>query len=586
MVLAFCLFLVSHSPSVAQGQRWAYPPHNINMNGSTPVITNIPGANALGNNISNGAYDASGNLLFYVKDLKVYTATSQLKGKLPMPNSGGAGYTWTELGSEVEIVPVPGSGLCNKFYVIYTVRDLTHNVFCLCYVVINMTPAGPVIIGPAYNSTLSASYYWQNVLEWIYFDAQGLAVSKLTSNNTRYLFTLGFAGSPSLPFRNQTNNGGLLRWTIDASGIHSQTVIAGDNTALVNNLGSYYETDAYLTVTQLSLSDDQTRLAWGGGTKNSGLRQWVFEVKLSPNFTYVPGSYRQYSLPYPGGNSQAAFVSGVEYVAGTNKLYVSSREGLYYIPSHGASPIYIAGSASLTRQPNSSVSGSQLQYVKSTGKIVGVKPNNTAANTGTLFSIDPNTNTTATISTTPLMSKTRSFSYTGGGFILPEQVPDVAPPNCASLLAADFTFQTNYNSPNNFFTVTATPLNPPVCSSVVGDLWIIEQLDTSGNVIAGTNTITGVPANPNCWWIYPAPNTFPGFDGTKNSGINNVTCPTPSPGKFLNSAIYRITHGVWTSTCPWSQTSHTVSVSGQRRPDFDRNAPDYSHLRPRGVRPH
>ena len=133
-------------------------------------------------------------------------------------------------------------------------------------------------------------------------------------------------------------------------------------------------------------------------------------------------------------------------------------------------------------------------------------------------------------------------------------------------ISADFTYQTNYTSPNNYFTVSATPV-VPYTSGIAGfgDLWIVEQIDALGTTIPGTQTSTGTNPNPNCWWIYPATNTFDGFDGTKSGGINNVSCSVPSPGKFLNGARYRITHGVWSSECPWSQTSRTITVSGNRK---------------------
>jgi hypothetical protein len=147
----------------------------------------------------------------------------------------------------------------------------------------------------------------------------------------------------------------------------------------------------------------------------------------------------------------------------------------------------------------------------------------------------------------------------------------------------EFTYQTNYTSPNNYFTVTAKPVAPYNTTAGVGDFWIIEQLDASGNLIPGTNTILGINPNPNCWWGYPAANTFKGFDGTQSTGINNVTCPNPSPGKFANGGTYRITHGIWNDFCPWSQASHTITVIGNRvveDPTRNANVPDFSHLKP------
>jgi hypothetical protein len=394
-ILAFLVLCLSPAIGSAQNQQWVYPPYNINMNGAAPVITTITGATA-GVNISNGAYDANGVLLFYVKDLKVYKgANSQLLGQLPMPKNCGGGGSLGQ-GSEIEIVPVPGSGLSNKFYVIYNLRDNSGR--CLIYAKITYS-SGTAVSTPGLG-TLFPSFSSPYVLEGGYYDAQGLAVSKLTlSNTTRYLFTVGFKGSPNYPVT-QYNYGGLLRWTIDAAGIHNQVVIA--TTTDLNYLsGDYYAFLNYLTVSQMSLSDDQTRLAWGGGTGQGGgaAQRMLFEVKLNPaNYSFVPSSFRQYFVPY----TQASYISGVEYAAGSNKLYVSTRDGIYYLPTYGSTPLLIPGSKSLTQQPLSSMSGSQLQYVKSTGKIVGVRVTNTSANTGTLFSIDPVNNNISSISSTPV----------------------------------------------------------------------------------------------------------------------------------------------------------------------------------------
>jgi|SRR5215213_112618 len=399
------IFTLNAPAGFAQGQRWVSPPYNINMNGAAPVVTTIPGATPGTNNISNGAYGPNGQLEFYVKDLSVYLgSSSQLLGKLP--NSVGSAE-----GSEVEIVRVPGPGL--RFYVIYTTY-LTSQGRSLFYVKVDCTHAA-LVFSPALNTNLpsSSSPYF---LECNYFDAQGLALSKpifslVTHSTSRYLFTVGFKGSPKLgatPY----NYGGLLRWTIDANGIHNQTVIA-TTTDLNHNYGNYYDFWNYLTVSQMSLSDDQTRLAWGGGTGPGGGagQAMLFEVKLNPtNYSYVPGSFRQYFIPY----THAHRIAGVEYATGSNKLYVSTRDGLFYVPTYGSTPVFIPGSVNLTQQSLSSSSGSQLQYVKSMGKIVGVKVTNTAGHNGTLFSIDPANNNIASLLTTPLTS------WNGEGLTLPD----------------------------------------------------------------------------------------------------------------------------------------------------------------------
>lgn len=129
----------------------------------------------------------------------------------------------------------------------------------------------------------------------------------------------------------------------------------------------------------------------------------------------------------------------------------------------------------------------------------------------------------------------------------------------------EFTYQVQYQSPRTYFTVGAKPTVP--YSNTVpgfGHLWTIEELDVNGNPIPGTNTGTGTPGNPPCWWPYPSIITFDGFDGNKATAqVKNVTCPNPSPGQFANGHIYRIMHGIWNNSgCSWAATSHTVTVTG------------------------
>jgi hypothetical protein len=146
----------------------------------------------------------------------------------------------------------------------------------------------------------------------------------------------------------------------------------------------------------------------------------VFEVELNPaNYSYVPGSFKQYPIAFSGSGS---FVSGLDYAAPSNRLYASTRDGIYSIANRSSWPVPIPGSTSWTKQPLSSVSGSQLQYVKSIGKIVGVGVSNTSANTGKLFSIDSGNNIVAIPS-----AALKSMAYGPGpaplGFTLPDLIP-------------------------------------------------------------------------------------------------------------------------------------------------------------------
>ncbi|MEA2163704.1 MAG: hypothetical protein QOK37_1831 [Thermoanaerobaculia bacterium] len=538
----FCL------ASSLNAQLLVIPPYSINMMGSSPQSSPIPAATAGTHNLSNGAYDANGTLLFYIKDLNVYMGSnSQLKGHLPIPaNSGGA--MWTYEGAETEVVPIPGAEFCNRFYVVYTVGAPGGAFgYCLLYATIDWNNGAPTS-NPPLGAVLSASSYPQNLLEWLYVDAQGLAVSKVVTVAglpTRYLFTLGSGNT----YQYSNNWGGVLRWTVDGTGIHNQIVIAN----ALTDMSNYYRGPNYLGVNQMSISDDQTRLAWGGGTQYVGQPQAVFEIKLNTSYLYG-GYFHQYSLPSTSSHS----VAGVEYAAGSNKLYVSMWDGIFCIPSIGAMPSFLPNSQNVTHSTSSYLGGSQLQYMKSTSLIIGV---GVASGTiGKLFSINPSNVITPNYSAVQLSSQTDLY-WSAPAFALPDFV-GTATTGCG-ILSPDFTYEARFMSQNNYFTISATPVTPHAnCSPGFGDLWQIAEIDSSGNIIPSTDTTTGTTSNPQCWWIYPTANTFNGFDGTKGSGINNVTCSTPTPGRFLNGHTYRIKHGVWNSFCPWAEALHVVTVSG------------------------
>lgn len=135
-------------------------------------------------------------------------------------------------------------------------------------------------------------------------------------------------------------------------------------------------------------------------------------------------------------------------------------------------------------------------------------------------------------------------------------------------------------SGQSYYTSTVTPVvtNANLIAGF-GERYIIEEIVLTTSVtVAGTNTNLGLNPNPFCWWVYPNPLTFTGFDGTQNI----APCPASGPyadGQFTNGKAYRITRGTWNNYCPWAQKSRIVYQSGQQFIIADDNSsPDYSSL--------
>gem|GEM_PF-3322584 len=390
---------LSFLQSNSQNEHWAVPPNNYNMSGTTPVVTPISGATSTSSDPTNGAYDASGNLLFYVKGLQVYSATSTSLGQLPTPGTGGTG------GPEIEIVPIPGQENCKKFYVIYTCGS------SICYAIVDCSSGSPSCT-PGFNSHYSLPNTY-DLLGTGYWEIQGLAVSKLTTTNTRYLFSVA-TNDPTNP-----DDGGIYRFTISATGISAGTIIAGNRSLKYTPtyIDGYFQwSSTNQLCNQLSLSADQTRLGWGGGIVNSytpSADQNVYEVMLS-GYSYVANSFKTYYLTSGlSPNNIDHFVGGVNY-DNSNRMYASTSSGIYVLSSYGGTFSKITGSSAYT------YIASQLEYVPASNLIIGVAPTTTTSTTGKFFSINSSLGVANYLSGNTV----NSIFYNGVGeaFTLPDQI--------------------------------------------------------------------------------------------------------------------------------------------------------------------
>ncbi len=117
-----------------------------------------------------------------------------------------------------------------------------------------------------------------------------------------------------------------------------------------------------------------------------------------------------------------------------------------------------------------------------------------------------------------------------------------------------FSYSVNTSAPS--YNVISARGNDLTAASVsgFGEQWFIDEI----NPTTGANIQSTYPQNPNCWWVFPTTNYFTGFNNL--SGSMTVDCITgPQLGRFNKTKTYRITRGTWNSSCPWAQSSSTIS---------------------------
>lgn len=249
--------------------------------------------------LSNGAYDASGNLLFSVKDDNIADASGTSIGTLlpyfvtgsyyPPDGFGGENSrNFQTSGEEVAIVPVPEE--CKKYYVIYTKGNWISPRSCVLYAVVDCSGGSPTVDYPLENNPGVSNAPINSSGAEMYF-GWGLAVSKKYNGTDRYLFIGG---------RN-----GIARYTISNTGIASGTIISDitDEPALFTTGAGYYSNQ------ELELSPDQQYLAWGN-TDTEKLNI----LKLDASYTKVPSA----AVAEP-----MADIRGVEFNAASTRVYVS-----------------------------------------------------------------------------------------------------------------------------------------------------------------------------------------------------------------------------------------------------------------------
>lgn len=311
------LFILGSSGFLhSQMNYWVMPPYSFNV-AQSPVATSPmfgTGNGAYAYNVSNGAYDQNGGgLLFYIEDFSVKSPNGTTLGQL---GTGGAGL----LGGEIVILPV--SGACRKFYVIYSFNNYVKYTIVDCSASTTTIDKGN---GPGNNGSgyLIAGFSYLGT---------GLAASKKTTdpNYSGFVYYLYMV-----------NSGEVWGSVISATGSSVPTLIY-DSYAItphyyndVYNGGWQYFAQPCTEVELFENPNTNNRyLAFNGIDQRPGYRWSSGKAEVLKLTTPIPSS--PLTSNYAMYNDQSSVIYGLEF-AGTNSsgepyLYVAG-ERIYNPPT-------------------------------------------------------------------------------------------------------------------------------------------------------------------------------------------------------------------------------------------------------------
>lgn len=234
----------------AQQPIMCMPPNNFPVDASgIGTVTNVPGVFSNPNyGASNGAYDLSGNLLFYVKDdglvgSGIYDATGAFLSDLTSTSEVVSGTTYDAyylpvFNKEIAIVPVPDA--CHKYYVIHHISTSSSSSLVKSYLVYEMVDCNtsPPTVYMSSAPLASNPYVIADYNEWQ--PNCGIAVRKKNYKGKHYLYT---------------TVDGLYRYEITPTGITNEIKLV----SIAGSLNSL----AYFSTTELEVSPDGKYIAWG-----------------------------------------------------------------------------------------------------------------------------------------------------------------------------------------------------------------------------------------------------------------------------------------------------------------------------------
>jgi hypothetical protein len=334
----FFAVMLSASISFAQMNYWTTPPYKFNMNPSTPTRTNIP-PGFTSYEVANGAYDQAGNLLFYVVDGNLISASGNSFGNLGGYNLVNCDEAYDYLQAEVAIVPVPGT--CRQFYVIYAMDNPIGNCKLL-YVKVDCSGSTPAV---AYSQMVSVYCPPDEP----YYAGEGFVIGNGGHDHTSFAVSgiVSGEGAGAQRYLYSTSSDGIYKYTITSTAIASGILTAPR---------------AMLSLDDNSFEGLEAELSW-----NRDIFAWidpfggkVHTIRLKPDGDFLSGSLVSYNL---GG------AKGIEF---TNAI---SNPFLYVSYPFGIRKINTATQTStlLKAQSGVNLSKSFLEYGKN-GKIYGVSP--------------------------------------------------------------------------------------------------------------------------------------------------------------------------------------------------------------------
>jgi|GEM_PF-5949407 len=321
IVLALSVLGACNLYAQPQLKKWYFNGEGVDFTAAAAVfpITGVPAASAI--SAANGMYDASGNMLFYVRENNIYAANgSFIEDFSPFPLSQD------RMGPAIIIVPVPLN--CNKYYIIY-LYALVYNDCPNCLLFykqeLRYSEFDITLNGNTGGITPGKKHLFVDELKLD--DIGSIAVSKLLSNNTRNVY---FVGSEAY------TSGSVIKSTLDANGITSPVVIHSTTTA--NDFST----------SQVVISRNQEMLAFANLKKPIGTPvNDVTLIHLDPltgniNTNLGVNGITGYNLP---GIVDQAY-SGIAFSPDNTKLLVGAvGVGVYWIDiaTGTVSPTIITG---------------------------------------------------------------------------------------------------------------------------------------------------------------------------------------------------------------------------------------------------
>jgi hypothetical protein len=270
---------------------WVLYPNIVKFNTSPPVISSLPNISppyVSEYTDSNGAFDETGNLLFFIVDTKIFDNTGTLVGYLLDANAA-----YENPFREINIVPVPGNS--SQYYIIYSLGKPFLGQHLL-YATIECTNGTCTILN---NANLLSQHSAG--------DHNGIAVSRLFSDNTRRMYLASYDF--------------IKRFEISSTAItFEENILTSPNT--------YGLIDREFETFQLEISNNCSMLAWGSFENTTNIIPKLNIIELDND-----GSLSNYYSILPSDNNfqpdSYHTIIGVEFASDNSKVYfnVSNYEG-------------------------------------------------------------------------------------------------------------------------------------------------------------------------------------------------------------------------------------------------------------------